>query len=182
MAISSANPITLLLVDLMRCGITIKSDGGKLRYRPCDRMTPDLTGRLKVHKDELLTLLAPAEEAQAGDVTIRYTTEERELLANAPQPIRDTVDAVKATFADMGRATVVQVSRHPTGSRQAAAWLIWQTRRDGNHHRAIALRDAWQKRIQTCTVEGNLPVADAENIALSEIFNLQKETIDNAHL
>jgi len=48
-----------LLLDLGRVGIRLEADGERLRYCPRSAMTPDLLGRLKAHKVELLALLRP---------------------------------------------------------------------------------------------------------------------------
>lgn len=51
-----------LLMDLGRLGIRLEADGERLRYRPQSALTPDLLGRLKAHKGELLTLLLRASD------------------------------------------------------------------------------------------------------------------------
>jgi hypothetical protein len=50
------NPFQFL-ADLDRLGIRIESRGEQLRYSPRSAMTPDLLGRLKAHKAELLAIL-----------------------------------------------------------------------------------------------------------------------------
>ncbi|REJ90643.1 MAG: hypothetical protein DWQ34_16930 [Planctomycetota bacterium] len=47
-----------LLLDLGRLGIRLESDGERLRYFPRSAVTPDLIGRLKAHKGDLLAILA----------------------------------------------------------------------------------------------------------------------------
>jgi hypothetical protein len=49
-----------LLMDLGRQGIRLEADGERLRFHPRSALTPDLLGRLKAHKGELLTLLRDA--------------------------------------------------------------------------------------------------------------------------
>ena len=49
-----------LLLDLSRLGIRLEADGERLRYFPRSVLTPNLLGRLKAHKAELLTMLRPA--------------------------------------------------------------------------------------------------------------------------
>ncbi len=58
-----------LLLDLGRVGILLEADGERLRYCPQSAMTPDLLGRLKTHKAELLALLRPAAAVQAQPAT-----------------------------------------------------------------------------------------------------------------
>ena len=48
-----------LLLDLGRLGIRLEAHGERLRYFPRSALTPDLLGRLKAHKAELLALLRP---------------------------------------------------------------------------------------------------------------------------
>ena len=47
-----------LLAELDRLGIRLEADGQRLRYRPREKVTADLAGRMKMHKAELLALLA----------------------------------------------------------------------------------------------------------------------------
>ena len=46
-----------LIDDLARLGITIEAHADRLRYSPRSAVTPDLLGRLKDHKAELLAIL-----------------------------------------------------------------------------------------------------------------------------
>jgi|GEM_PF-3484966 len=43
-----------LLTELKRLGITLVASGGRLRYRPRVKMTPELVDRLREHKAEIL--------------------------------------------------------------------------------------------------------------------------------
>jgi hypothetical protein len=47
-----------LLAELDGLGIHLEADGPRLRFRPRDRATPELVGRMKANKDDLLRLLA----------------------------------------------------------------------------------------------------------------------------
>jgi hypothetical protein len=49
-----------LLSDLGRLGIRLEADGERLWYCPRSALTPELLGRLKAHKAELLAMLRPA--------------------------------------------------------------------------------------------------------------------------
>jgi len=53
----AADPVVQLLVELIRCGITVAVAGDNLRFRPRDRMTPDLAERLESHKGVVQALL-----------------------------------------------------------------------------------------------------------------------------
>jgi hypothetical protein len=53
-----------LLDELAALGVQIEADGGRLRYRPRDRVTADLAQRLLARKGELLDLLAKRAESE----------------------------------------------------------------------------------------------------------------------
>ena len=61
--------IAQLITDLTRLGIHIEAHGDRLRYAPRSAVTPDLTDRMKTHKDELLAILRRDSPAQAIDLT-----------------------------------------------------------------------------------------------------------------
>jgi len=65
-----AADIVTLLVELVRRGIVLEAQGGRLRFRPRSAMTDDLLARVKVHKPALLTLLGNT-ETPAGDAATR---------------------------------------------------------------------------------------------------------------
>ena len=48
---------TQLIADLDRLGVQLEAQGERLRYSPRSAVTPDLAGRLKTHKAELLAIL-----------------------------------------------------------------------------------------------------------------------------
>lgn len=189
MTAATANPVAVLLADLMRLGIVIEATGDRLRYRPRDRMTPDLADRLKAHKGDVMALLrhsnAEADPISADDNTpplAIYTAQERDLLADAPDTLRATVDAIKVTFADMGGTTVVNVRTDPAWARRQAAGLIRDSRLAGNKGKAVALRDAWHERLAICTIDDGLSQVEAESVALEEINQITKVIVDKAHL
>jgi hypothetical protein len=53
-----------LLAELDRLGIQLEADGEHLRFRPREAVTADLAGRMKMHKAELLALLAKRAELE----------------------------------------------------------------------------------------------------------------------
>jgi hypothetical protein len=55
----TSSPVKALLADLAARGIELQVRGGRLLFRPQRALGPDLAGRLKTHKDELLTHLLP---------------------------------------------------------------------------------------------------------------------------
>jgi hypothetical protein len=63
------NPVGVLLVDLATRGVELRAEGSRLRFRPRSAVTPDLAGRLKTHKAQMLAILqgaeGPAAEAEA---------------------------------------------------------------------------------------------------------------------
>lgn len=50
-----------LLAELDALGIQLEADGERLRFRPRERMTADLAGRMKTHKAELLAAVRKRE-------------------------------------------------------------------------------------------------------------------------
>ncbi len=54
---TAAPTIAAILSDAVRLGVELQAHGDKLRYRPRDRMTPDLADRLKAHRGDVLALL-----------------------------------------------------------------------------------------------------------------------------
>ncbi len=67
---------TALLIELRGIGVKLEADGGQLKYRaPADKMTPELTARLKFHKVELLAALADPDVQES----IQWLTDAAEL-------------------------------------------------------------------------------------------------------
>ena len=59
--------ITELLDDLVDAGVVLVADGGRLRFHPKAKMTPELLGRLRERKAEILEIMAnpwPAAEPE----------------------------------------------------------------------------------------------------------------------
>ena len=54
----SKTPASTLLIELARHGIEIQPHGDRLRSRPRSAMTPDLIERVRLHKSDLLAILA----------------------------------------------------------------------------------------------------------------------------
>ena len=100
-----------------------------------------------------------------------YTPAERRLLDGCPPATLVVVDAAKRAFAALGGVTVEAVTPFKSAARHGAARLIRDARRGGGDWRAIALRDAWRERLAICTLDGGIPLADAERIALGELRN-----------
>lgn len=46
-----------VLNELRARGVELRAQGNRLRFRPVDRVTPDLLARLREHKAELLAIL-----------------------------------------------------------------------------------------------------------------------------
>lgn len=165
-------PVAVLLVELARRGIELRAVGDRLRYRPRSAMTPVLADRLTAHRGDLLAVLAAADDAadrcHSGDATT-YTPEERRLLAGCPATTLAAVDAAKRAFAQVGGVTVEAVAPFKSAARDGAARRMRDARRGGDDERAVALRAAWRERLAICTMEGDLPVRDAERIALDEL-------------
>ncbi len=66
-----------LLEELRKRGVELAPDGDRLRYRPKEATTPDLLGRLKAHKQQLLKLLEwerrELEETDGRRLVIRWS-------------------------------------------------------------------------------------------------------------
>ena len=164
-------PVLLLLVELARRGIELRAAGDRLRYRPRSAMTPDLADRLTAHRGDLLAILAAADLA-ASDTAApapTYTPQERRLLDGCPAAALAPVDAAKRAFAPLGGVTVEAGVPFKNAARDGAARLIRDARRGGDYGQAVALRDAWRKRLAICTVDGDLSIRDAEAVAQSEL-------------
>jgi hypothetical protein len=173
-------PVAVLLVELARRGIELRAAGDRLRYRPRSAMTPDLADRLTAHRADLLAILTAADDAadrcpacDGAAPAATYTPEERRLLAGCPAATLAAVDAAKRAFAQVGGVTVEAVAPFKSAARDDAARLIRDARRDGNHGRAVALRDAWRERSAICTVDAGLLPAEAEKVALEELLGFR---------
>ena len=194
-----APEVVAILAIVARLGIVLEPRGDKLRYHPRSAMTQELAARIKANKAELLALLQRDDALIATDRTPTpqrpnsphgtesgvlsvlsvseqgkglWCEEELELLAHAEKTPLDLplVAAVKDSFADMG-ATLVSVEMvHGQGgaTRSRVARLIREAR-GANPSGAMALRDAWRERLAICTIDGGMPEADAERIALAEL-------------
>ncbi len=164
-------PVSVLLVELARRGIELRAAGDRLRYRPRCAMTPDLAARLAAHRGDLLAILAAADLA-AGDTAVpapTYTPQERRLLDGCAAATLAAVDTAKRVYAPLGGVTVEAVAPFKSAARDGAARLIRDARRGGEAERAVTLRDAWRERLAICTVDGGIPLADAERLALDEL-------------
>ncbi len=150
-------PVADLLVELARRGIELRAVGDRLRYRPRAAMTPDLADRLTAHR---------------GDLLATYTPEERRRLADGPSATLAAIEAAKEAFAQVGSVTVEAVRPFKSAARDEAARLIRDARRGGDVGRAVALRDAWRERLAICTMDGDLPLRDAERVALDELGSM----------
>lgn len=63
--VMAGDAVADLVAVLTARGIVLQAEGGRLRFRPKAAMTPDLAERVKLHKPELLALLAGGPEAEA---------------------------------------------------------------------------------------------------------------------
>ena len=192
-----APEVVAILAIVARLGIVLETQGGKLRYHPRSAMTQELAARIKANKAELLALLQRNDPLTATDKTPTpqransphgtisgvlsvlsvseqgkglWCEEELGLLAHAEKTPSDLplAAAVKDSFADMG-ATVVSVEvAHGGVSRSRVARMIREAR-GADPNQAVALRDAWRERLAICTIDGGMPEAEAERIALAEL-------------
>ena len=101
-----------------------------------------------------------------------WCEEELELLAHAEKTPLDLplVAAVKDSFADMGATAVsVEVTHGQGGATRSTMARMIRKARGADPNQAVALRDVWRERLAICTIDGGMPEADAERIALAEL-------------
>ena len=88
-------PTEELLADLAGLGIEVVAQGDRLRYRPQDALTPEMIGRLKIHKAALLAILGasggPGERFKdntpvAGSGSVAGSVVEWEDCVEPPEP------------------------------------------------------------------------------------------------
>ena len=94
---TALDTVALLMADLVRRGIELGADGGKLRYRPRDRMTPALADRLKAHRSDVLAILG----ALSGPADGTRPAAGHGAAASYSQRERDLLDAVDARPGDL---------------------------------------------------------------------------------
>ena len=81
---TNSDPFATLLVDLGRTGIELATNGDEIRFRPVDRVSPDLLARIQAHKDTLILLVGPDDHA-AGRL---YPTSD----ATSPEAVSAAID------------------------------------------------------------------------------------------
>ena len=194
-----APEVAAILAIVARLGIVLEPRGDKLRYHPRSAMTQELAARIKANKAELLALLQRNDPLTATDKTPTpqransphgtrsgvlsflsvseqgkglWCEEELGLLAHAEKTPSDLplAAAVKDSFADMGAIVVSVEVAHGQGgvSRSRVARMIREAR-GASPNQAVALRDAWRERLAICAIDGGMPEAEAERIALAEL-------------
>ncbi len=85
------------------------------------------------------------------------------------------VNTVNAADDEGDPVAILAAADGLSPARDEAARLIRDARRGGDNGRAAALRDAWRERLASCTIDGELPQADAEAIALDELRSILAE-------
>ena len=103
------------LGQLRALGVQVSAtDAGKLRLVAPDGI--DLRPMLRVlrkYRDGMLRTI----KASQHRASVEQTVDEQRLLADAPAGMKATVNAIKAVFADVGGATVLEVKHaDPDGS------------------------------------------------------------------
>ena len=78
------NDFAALLANLNDLGIQLEAEGERLRFRPCEKVTPELACRLKAHKAALLELLQRPKNAKAKPQPILHPR--APALASAAHP------------------------------------------------------------------------------------------------
>lgn len=75
---------TLLLAELGARGVHVRADGGQLRLRPADALTPELRQRVLAAKPDLLRLLASQPPLKQGLAVREVSRFPAALLCNLP--------------------------------------------------------------------------------------------------
>ena len=136
-----------LLAELRGLGIELQPHGESLRFRPRDRMTPDLLARTRMHKAELLAMFHP-EDVQAAFVEAPVRTPDDWPAALADFVLLLTPDDLPAEPFELNPWTTVvdrtrflkwlqaDIRRGETGPRARLGALqtdlrhLWQRLRD----------------------------------------------------
>lgn len=155
-----STPADTLITELVRRGVRVRAENGLLRYRPASAVPPELVKLIKAHKPELLAVLHAAQ----GDGPA-WSAAERRLMQGASAELWGAVNRVKA---GLGGAEVVRVE----SPRQHLAELIRDARRNGDHDRALNLREAWQERAGIMEHDGEQTRTQAEAHAVADTIRV----------
>lgn len=169
-----------LLQELSRAGVSVTiaaHDPGALDVEgPADVLTPEQVNAIRACKPALLDLLraegpvANPHSATPGTPKVSYTAEERRLLADAPEVVRETIENVKRLFGDLADGvTLLDIRPDPDWPRHRLEVMIDQAEQRGDQDLARRIRDTWQERIALCMIDRDLSESDAEQVALKEI-------------
>ncbi|NOT01034.1 MAG: hypothetical protein HOP29_10440 [Phycisphaerales bacterium] len=85
------NPITELLQDLQRLGVTVRADRDLIRFAPKSAVGPDLLERMRRHKAELLAMLRGRARPSVGPIPLtasEFTVTDKKYLAPTDLPQR----------------------------------------------------------------------------------------------
>ena len=85
------------------------------------------------------------------------------------------VNTVNAADDEVDPVAILAAADGPNSARDEAARLIRDARRGGDIGRAATLLDAWRERLAICTMDGAIPLADAERVALDELRSILAE-------
>jgi hypothetical protein len=168
----AADPLTNLLITLVRLGIRLQPEGDRFRY--FGAVDDDLLARLRAHKPELLRLLAeagreldpdPGHGTPASPPTPApvYSPWEHRLLAKVSEnpELLTWVTAMKAAWP----GSTLQAVRMP---RDRLADLIRDARGRGDREQAEDLRERWQERAAIMEHDGCMARPQAEALAVAE--------------
>ncbi len=177
-----------LIVDAMKAGILLIAKGDRLRYKAMRPVPTDLLRQFKVNKPALLDVLGATEEVEASTATndcpAIYSAGGHRLLKAAEMKPGD-LSPLESTKEGSLEAVVIDdqlrpqnlgklIKKAPSTTRLDAARHIRQARRANDRGLSVAMRDAWRERLAICMVEGDLPLEEAQRMALEELrkFNL----------
>ena len=104
-------------------------------------------------------------------------SEEGRLVLSAPRPLAPELLArMRASrselLAELGATPASSAQAKSISPRAEAATLLRRARLLGHRGRAAAMRDAWQERLAVCAIDGGIPLARAELVAVEELRRL----------
>lgn len=144
-----------LLARCRRSGVELRRHGGAIGISAEFEIGEAMLGKVRELKPQLLALLEEAPSSRGAR-------------------LEAIIAAAAAAFAESGGVEL----RTPKGNgwaRRGAAEILRRMRRWGDLSAAVAARDAWRERVAIATIEGGIPEARAEAMALKELERMASE-------
>ncbi len=140
-----------LIIEAVRRGVLLISDGHRLRYRVLTTLPTDLADRIRANRADVIAALRN-DDVSPEDRT-PYKHQRPDTLAE-----------------DMGnpfRGTCTHTPR-----RQRVVDLLadlWDTKLPGSQDLAVSLSSDWKERVAHCEIDGNMTPLHAEDVAWYQI-------------